>query len=68
MTKGNIAYNDQFRFLSQCFQRYSKIILASVDDFDIVAYVFSKSSAADILYVGQINHTHTRVDHIELLL
>ena len=50
-TKVEIAYNEQFHHLPQCFQLYSMIVLSSLEIFHIVVQMFSKSSAADMLYM-----------------
>ena len=53
VTKGEIAHNEQFLHLPQLFQLYSIIILSILDIFYILDLIISKSSAADLLYVGK---------------
>ena len=53
VTKGEIAHHEQFLLLSQCFQLYSIIKLLLMEIFQVYANMFSKSSAADLLYVGK---------------
>ena len=50
--KREIAYNVQFLLLPQCFQLDSSIILSFTEILHIFAKIFSKSSAADLLYLG----------------
>ena len=53
VTKGEIAQNKQFLLLLQCFQLDSVIILSFIKICNIFANMFSKLSAADLLYVGK---------------
>ena len=53
-TKEEIAQNEQFLLLSPCFQLHSIIVLSFERGFpENYGYMFSKSSAADLLYVGK---------------
>ena len=49
VTKGEIAQNKQYRYLPL----FSVIILSFLEIFLVFARLFSKSSAADLLYVGK---------------
>ena len=51
VTKGEIAQNEQFLLLPQCFQLFSVIILTILENFHIFELTFLKSSAAGLLYV-----------------
>ena len=51
-TKEEIAQNEQFLLLSPCFQLCSIIVLSFKGSFQFFGGMFSKSSAADLLYVG----------------
>ena len=51
VTKEEIAQNEQFLLLSPCFQLYSIIVLSFKGIFHRFSGMFSKSSAADLLYV-----------------
>ena len=53
MTKGEIAQKKQYLLLPKCFQLYSIIMLFYIEIFHIFDKMFSKSSAADLLYVGK---------------
>ena len=53
VTKGEIAHNEQFLHLPQCFQLYSIIILSIKGIFNSCVGMFSNPSAADLLYVGE---------------
>ena len=50
VTKGEMAQYDQFLILPQCFQLFFVIIPVIID---IFVKTFSKSSAADMSYVGK---------------
>ena len=50
-TKEEIAQNKQFLLLSSCL--YSIIVLSIKGSFQICSGIFSKSSAANMLYVGK---------------
>ena len=52
VTKGEIAHGEQFIPLSQYFQLLSKIKLSFIKIYHSSNHMFSKSSAADVLYVG----------------
>ena len=53
LAKGEIAHNEKFLNLPQCFQLYSKIILTLTEFFHSFAWMFIKLSAAGSLYVGK---------------
>ena len=53
VTKEEIAHNEQFRLLPHCFQLYSVIKPLFKGIICSFAKIFSKSSAADLLYVGK---------------
>ena len=53
VTKEEIAQIKQFLVLPQCFQLFSVIILSFIEIFHVFALLFSKLSAADLLYVGK---------------
>ena len=53
LTKEEIAQNKQFHLWSSCFQLYSIIVLSFKGSFKNISSLFSKSSAADLLYVGK---------------
>ena len=52
-TKEEITQNEQFLLLSPCFQLYSIIVLSFSENFHICVYMFSKSSAVELLFVGK---------------
>ena len=55
MTIEEIAHNEQFLLLSQWFQLYSiniHMYILNLDSFSFAKMLF-KSSAADLLYVGE---------------
>ena len=52
-TNEEIAQHEQFPLLSPCTQLYSIIVLSFKGSFQIFSVMFSKSSAADLLYVGK---------------
>ena len=52
-SKGEIAHDEQFHHLPQCFQLNIMIKLSLMKIFHIFEKMFSKSSAADLLYVGK---------------
>ena len=49
--KGEIAHDDQFLLWPQCFQLYLTIKLFFMEIFQVIVTMFSKLSAADLLYV-----------------
>ena len=49
--KEEFAKKEQFLHLSQCFQLFSVIIATFIELFRVFATMFSKSSAAELLYV-----------------
>ena len=51
--KGEIAHHEQFHHLPQCFQLYLIIKLSLMEISHILNKMFSKSSSADLLYVGK---------------
>ena len=51
VVKGKITHDEQFPHLPQCFQLFSAIKSRSIEIFYVLAVLFSKSSAADMLYV-----------------
>ena len=53
--KGVIAHDEQFHLWPQCFQHYLTIKLAFMENFHYFVTMVSKSSAADVLYVGKGN-------------
>ena len=53
VTKEEIAQNEQFLLLPQCFQLYSANTLYFFEKFHTSVDMFSKLSAADLLYVGE---------------
>ena len=53
VAKGEIAHNEQFLHLPQCFQLYLMMKLLCIEIFHIFVNMFLKSSAADLLYVGK---------------
>ena len=53
VTKGEIAQDEQFHLLPQCFQLLSVIILSFIEISLVFAGYFLNSSAADLLYVGK---------------
>ena len=54
VAKGENAHNEQFHILLQCFQLYSIIPLLFIDFLSIFDNMFSKSSAAELLYVEKV--------------
>ena len=52
LTKGEIAHEEQFPLLPQCFQLYLIYKLLFMEIFQIMANCFSKLSAAKLAYVG----------------
>ena len=54
VANGEIALNEQFLHLPQCFQPYSIITLSLINFIYIFVLMFSKSAAADLLYVGKV--------------
>ena len=52
VAKGGIAHDEQFHLLPQCFQPYLTIKLFFMVIFQVFVTMFSKSCAADLLYVG----------------
>ena len=53
VAKGEIAHDEQFLHLPQCFQLYLIIKGPFMEISQCFARMFSKSSAADLLYVGK---------------
>ena len=58
VAKGEIAHNEQFLHLLQCFQlssiiKYIYIYISYIEIFHILSSMFSKSSAAELMYVGK---------------
>ena len=54
MAKGEIAHDEQFLLWLQCFQLYLTIEISFMEIFQVLnVNMFSKSSAADLLYVGK---------------
>ena len=53
VTKGEIAQNEIFLLLPQCFKLFSVIIPTIIEIFHILEWTCSKSSAVDLLYVGK---------------
>ena len=53
VAKGEIAHHEQFHLWPQRFQLYLTIKLSFMDILQIFVTMFSKSSAADLLYVGK---------------
>ena len=51
VAKGEIVHYEQFLHLPQCFQLYLIIQLSFIEIFHVFAYMFWKSSAADLMYV-----------------
>ena len=51
VTKEEIAQDEQFLLLAQCFQLHSIIIASLRKIFHIIVEMFSKPSAAGLLYV-----------------
>ena len=52
MAEEEIAHYEQFLLWPQCFQIYLTIRLSFLEIFQVFVTMFSKSSAADLLYVG----------------
>ena len=53
VAKGEIAQNEQFHHLPLCFQLFSVPILSFIECCHVFAWLFTKSSAADLFYVGK---------------
>ena len=53
VAKGDIAHDEHFLFWPQCFQLYLTVDLSFLEIFQVFANMFSKSSAADLLYVEE---------------
>ena len=51
--KDEIAHDGQFLLWPQCFLLYLTIKLSFMKIFQVFFTIFSKSSAADLLYVGK---------------
>ena len=66
LAKGEIAQDEQFPLLPQCFQLYLIIKLSFMDIFLFFFPLFSKSSAADLLYVGKETLSETIVGKGEI--
>ena len=56
MTKGEIAHDEQFLLWQQCFQLYLTTKLSFMEIFQVFVTMFSMSSAAELLYVGNGKH------------
>ena len=52
MAEGEIAHYEQFYVWLQCFQLYLTIKLSFKEIFQVFTTIFSKLSAAEMLYVG----------------
>ena len=67
-TKEEIAQNEQFLLLSPRFQLYSIVVLSFKGSFHCLSGMFSKSSAAELLYVGKgykyrpVHRTNVNID------
>ena len=53
VTKEENSQKEHFLLLSPCFQLYSIIVLSFKGSFQFILGMFSKSSAADLLYVSK---------------
>ena len=53
MAKGEIAHDEQCLPWPHCFQFYLTIKQSFIEIFQVFVTMFSKSSAADLLYVGK---------------
>ena len=53
VAKGEIARDEQFPLWPQCFQLYLTVKISLVEIFQVFVTMFSKSSAADLLYIGK---------------
>ena len=53
VTKEEIAQDEQFLLLPQFFQLFSVIIPTNIELLCVFAFILSKSSAAELLYVGK---------------
>ena len=51
MAKGEIAHDEQFLLWPQCFQLYLTMKLSFMEIFEVFVTMFSKLSAADLLYI-----------------
>ena len=60
MSKGVTAHDEQFLLWPQCFQLYLIIKLSFVNKIQVFVNRLSKSSAADLLYMGKVE----RVENI----
>ena len=56
VTRGQIGHNEDFSLLPQCLQLYSLIKRSFIEHFQVFAKIFSKKSAADLLYVEKSKH------------
>ena len=61
MAKGEIAHDEQFPLLPQFVQLYLMIKISFMEIFHIFANIFSKSSAAELSYVGKCKGNYTAV-------
>ena len=53
VAKGEIAHDEQFHLWPQCFQLYLTIKLSFMEIFQVFVTMYTKSSAADLLYVDK---------------
>ena len=53
MAKGEIAQDEQFLHLQQCFQLSAVIIPSFIEIYQTFANMLLKSYAVDLLYVGK---------------
>ena len=51
--KGEFSLNERFHLMSQCFFRESIVIFSFILNMHSIALMFSKSSAANLLYFGK---------------
>ena len=52
VAKGEIVQNEHLLLFPSCFQLCAVIIPPFIENFNVCIYMFSKLSAADILYMG----------------
>ena len=53
VAKGEIAHDEQFLLWPQCFQLYLTVKLSFKEILQVFFTMFSKSFAADLVYVGK---------------
>ena len=53
MAEGKIAHDEQFPLWPQCFPLFLTVQLSLMDVFQVFVIKFSKTSAADLMYVGK---------------